>query len=153
MTGVLNCGYLAYAALSSLSDNQGPARTNPTQAGHRRRAAARAQLLVLTALQCAVVLAPFLAFQAFGYAQFCCCRAGEHAAERVTPAHTATASYSTGSSPLSGGTCVSRPAWCSARLPYLYGRVQSAYWGVGFLRSYRSSEARASQEGAWCSRA
>lgn len=28
-------------------------------------------LLAATALQCALVLAPFLAFQAFGYVQFC----------------------------------------------------------------------------------
>ncbi len=34
-----------------------------------------------------------------------------------------------------------RPGWCNARVPYLYGHVQSAYWGVAFLNSYRLSQA------------
>ncbi len=24
--------------------------------------------------------------------------------------------------------------WCSSRLPYVYGFVQSEYWNVGFMR-------------------
>mmetsp|Transcript_643 Transcript_643/g.1877 ORF Transcript_643/g.1877 Transcript_643/m.1877 type:complete len:427 (+) Transcript_643:157-1437(+) len=29
------------------------------------------------------------------------------------------------------------PPWCAASLPYLYGYVQSHYWGVGFLRYFQ----------------
>lgn len=142
MLGVLHCGYIAYAALSSLSGDHGWAQTKPAQAGPRRRAAALAQALALTVLQCGVVLAPFLAFQAYGYLQFFRGAADEHAAGDGALAHAFTASCSPGSSPLSRDPCALRPAWCSARLPYLYGHVQSAYWGVGFLRSYRPSQAR-----------
>ena len=142
MPGVLNCGYLAYAALASLSDDQGWAPTKPAQAGPRRRAAVLAQTLALAVLQCGVVPAPFLAFQAYGYLQFCRSAAGKHAAQDWALAHAVTASCSPGGSSLSRDTCALRPAWCSERLPYLYGHVQSAYWDVGFLRSYRPSQAR-----------
>ena len=142
MPGVLNCGYLAYAALASLSGDQGRAPTKPAQAAPQRRAAVLAQTLALAGLQCGIVLAPFLAFQAYGYLQFCRGAAGEQAAQEWALAHAVTASCSPGGGPLSRDTRASRPAWCSARLPYLYGHVQSAYWDVGFLRSYRPSQAR-----------
>lgn len=29
------------------------------------------------------------------------------------------------------------PAWCSGRLPSVYGFIQSEYWDVGLLRFYR----------------
>lgn len=140
---MLNCGFLAYAALCSLSGGQAWANTKPAQAGPRRRAAPRVQTLALAVLQCGVVLAPFLAFQAYGCLQFC---RGEHAAQDGALAHAVTASCSPGGSPLSRDAGALRPAWCSARLPYLYGHVQSAYWGVGFLRSYRPSQARTPAE-------
>ena len=88
------------------------------------------------------MLAPFLAFQAYGYLQFCRSAAGEHAAQDGALTCAVTESCGPGGGPLSREAGALRPAWCSARLPYLYGHVQSAYWGVGFLRSYRPSQAR-----------
>lgn len=34
------------------------------------------------------------------------------------------------------------PPWCAASLPYLYGYVQSHYWGVGFLRYFQLQQVR-----------
>ena len=72
-----------------------------------------ARIIVETAASGALVAAPLMAFQVYGYRQFCL----------GSPA---------GSKP---------PAWCSARLPYLYGHVQKHYWGVGFLRYFSLKQA------------
>ena len=72
--------------------------------------AGKLALLLRTLAEAALVVAPLIAFQRFGHQQFCRSTAGG-----------------------SGGV----PTWCAARLPYLYGYVQSHYWGVGFLRYFR----------------
>jgi len=142
--GALNCGFLGHAALCSLVARGGRA-AGAARPGARRGAAGTAPAVgrarASVALPCAAVLAPFAAFQAFGYLQLCAAPGAEsHAREHFRPQN---------------GTCAAampdmarrldpRPAWCRARLPYLYGHVQSAYWGVGFLRSYRWSQARRS---------
>ncbi len=66
-----------------------------------------AVLLVLRgAMTAAVVLAPYAAFQYFGYQRYCRRYSGPQ-----------------------------RP-WCDAAVPNLYGYVQSHYWNVGLFRYY-----------------
>ncbi|XP_073104002.1 uncharacterized protein [Elaeis guineensis] len=54
------------------------------------------------------VFVPFLAFQAYGYSNICL-----------------------------GGISYELRPWCKARIPNLYGFLQSHYWGVGFLRYFQ----------------
>ena len=68
--------------------------------------------LCMTAAQCAAVLAPLAAFQFHGYLRFC-----------------------------SGQPSSGVPLWCAERVPYIYGYVQSHYWGVGFLKYWQISQA------------
>jgi len=68
--------------------------------------------LCITAAQCAAIVAPLAAFQIYGYLQFC-----------------------------SGHRSGSVPQWCADRVPYIYGYVQSHYWGVGFLKYWQFSQA------------
>ena len=67
-------------------------------------------VLALRALAgCLLVVAPFAAFQYYGYLQFC-----------SGPAYSATPQE-----------------WCYATLPNVYSFVQARYWGVGFLRYWQ----------------
>ncbi|KAH7441947.1 hypothetical protein KP509_03G063400 [Ceratopteris richardii] len=66
-------------------------------------------------IQTTIVLGPFVAFQTFGYMKLCW-REESH---------------------MEGN--YARP-WCSNRLPYLYGYVQSHYWNVGFLRYFEAKQ-------------
>ena len=66
----------------------------------------------MTAAQCAAIIAPLAALQFYGYLRFC-------------------------SRQPSGDV----PAWCAERVPYIYGYVQSHYWGVGFLNYWQLSQA------------
>jgi len=141
---VLNCGFLGHAALCSLvaRGDRAAAVARPGSRGAAvRTAPAVSWALFCAALQCAAVLAPVAAFQAFGYLELCAAPGAEPDAR--------------GCFRPQNGTCAAaiqdtarrldaRPSWCRARLPYLYGHVQSAYWVVGFLRSYRWSQARRS---------
>lgn len=72
-----------------------------------------------TLLEILLVAAPLVAFQLFGFRQFC--QASQHSA------------------PFDGREGVT-PPWCAARLPYLYGYVQQHYWGVGFLRYFEAKQ-------------
>ena len=82
-----------------------------------QRVAHTPQGVALQALQCGarclLVVAPFLAFQAYGFWQFC----------REAPGQ-------------------QQPGWCLHRVPYLYGHVQRRYWSVGLLRFYQWRQAR-----------
>lgn len=67
------------------------------------------QVLIVACLRSVCVFIPFFIFQLYGFLNIC---HGE---------------------PSSKG---SRP-WCNARVPYLYGFIQSHYWEVGFLRYFQ----------------
>ncbi|TKW29130.1 hypothetical protein SEVIR_3G376000v4 [Setaria viridis] len=64
--------------------------------------------LVAAALRSIFILLPFFAFQAYGYLNIC----------------------------VHGSYEELRP-WCKAKVPLLYGFIQSHYWGVGFLRYFQ----------------
>ena len=68
--------------------------------------------LCMTATQCAAIVAPLAAFQFWGWLRFC-----------------------------AGRDVSSAPAWCADRVPYIYGYVQSHYWGVGLLKFWQISQA------------
>lgn len=74
---------------------------------------------VQTCAEVALVVAPLVTFQIFGFRQFC-----QMLSDMGQPG--TSWQESQGSS----------PAWCAARVPYLYGHVQRHYWGVGFLRYF-----------------
>ncbi|KAI5083016.1 hypothetical protein GOP47_0002759 [Adiantum capillus-veneris] len=75
----------------------------------QRRLKMAVRIICSAVLQSAIVLGPFIAFQAFGFSRLCW---------KGTE-----------------GT-YGRP-WCTRKLPYLYGFVQSNYWDVGFLRYFQ----------------
>ena len=64
-------------------------------------------------LQCIIIVFPLLAMQLYGWRSFC---KGNHQPPRP---------------------------WCSHKLPYLYGFVQSEYWGLGMFRYWRPEQVRA----------
>uniref|UniRef100_A0A804NIH8 GPI mannosyltransferase 2 n=1 Tax=Zea mays TaxID=4577 RepID=A0A804NIH8_MAIZE len=64
--------------------------------------------LVAGALRSIFIFLPFFAFQAYGYLNIC----------------------------VHGSSDELRP-WCKAKVPLLYGFIQSHYWGVGFLRYFQ----------------
>lgn len=66
------------------------------------------QALVIGALRSIFIFVPFFAFQAYGYLNIC----------------------------VHGSSEELRP-WCKAKVPLLYGFIQSHYWGVGFLRYFQ----------------
>ncbi|KNA24318.1 hypothetical protein SOVF_016750 isoform A [Spinacia oleracea] len=66
------------------------------------------KVLLAGALRCICIFIPFLAFQAYGYYNICHGRNPEEM----------------------------RP-WCKAKIPLLYGFIQSHYWGVGFLQYFQ----------------
>nr|CAB3465944.1 unnamed protein product [Digitaria exilis] len=66
------------------------------------------QTLVAAALRSIFIFLPFFAFQAYGYLNIC----------------------------VHGSSEELRP-WCKAKVPLLYGFIQSHYWGVGFLRYFQ----------------
>ena len=63
-------------------------------------------------LQCIIIFFPLLAMQLYGWRSFC-----------------------------KGNYQPPRP-WCSNKLPYLYGFVQSEYWGLGMFRYWRPEQVR-----------
>ncbi|CAO2837173.1 unnamed protein product [Amaranthus hypochondriacus] len=74
----------------------------------KKRAYLVLQVLLAGALRCICIFIPFIAFQAYGYYNICYGRDPDEM----------------------------RP-WCKARVPLLYGFIQSHYWGVGFLRYFQ----------------
>lgn len=66
--------------------------------------------LFAAAIQCLVIVAPFYAFQLYGYALYC-------RGASATP--------------------TSLPPWCNRTLPLPYSYIQEHYWSVGFLRYYQ----------------
>ncbi|TVU13444.1 hypothetical protein EJB05_40501, partial [Eragrostis curvula] len=74
----------------------------------KKRPLLAVQVLVTAALRSFFVFLPFFAFQAYGYLNIC----------------------------LLGSSEDPRP-WCKAKVPLLYGFIQSHYWGVGFLRYFQ----------------
>ncbi len=106
--------------------------------GPQVRAGALALQAVLAA---AVAVLPLLYFQYSAYDTFC---RNQHtptaASGNSGPAlsHTAESGDVGVGEGVEGqrrgpGTAWPRP-WCSSRLPYVYGFVQSEYWNVGFMR-------------------
>ncbi len=65
-----------------------------------------------TVLSCALIVVPLLAFQYFGYSEFC------------------------------GSTKLLHRPWCSSMVPYIYGYVQRHYWNVGLLRYFELKQVR-----------
>lgn len=98
--GVLHGGFLLFQAMQEAF-----------KASHHRRFKVAVQIVCVVVVQTAIVLAPFVAFQTFGFLKLC---------------------YET----RERGIKDSRP-WCNKRIPYLYGFVQSHYWDVGFLRYFQ----------------
>ena len=74
-------------------------------------------IIARTAAAGACVAAPLIGFQYYGWLQHC-----------------------TLESVAGGGQL---PPWCLRRVPYLYGYVQSHYWGVGFLKYWVPQQVRA----------
>ncbi|KMT14356.1 hypothetical protein BVRB_4g071360 [Beta vulgaris subsp. vulgaris] len=68
----------------------------------------RVHVVLAGALRCICIPIPFLAYQAYGYYNICHGREPDEM----------------------------RP-WCKARIPLLYGFIQSHYWGVGFLKYFQ----------------
>ncbi|KAF8646303.1 hypothetical protein HU200_065877 [Digitaria exilis] len=64
--------------------------------------------LIAAALRSIFIFLPFFAFQAYGYFNICV----HGSSEKLRP-------------------------WCKAKVPLLYGFIQSHYWGVGFLRYFQ----------------
>lgn len=75
-----------------------------------------------TLVEVSMVLAPLVVFQRFGFQQFC-----EMSSDVGQPGNSLSSRGST-------------PAWCAARVPYLYGHVQRHYWGVGFLQYFDTKQ-------------
>lgn len=67
------------------------------------------QVLIVGCLRSVCVFVPFFIFQLYGYLNICF---GETSFEGSR-------------------------SWCNARVPYLYGFIQSHYWEVGFLRYFQ----------------
>ncbi|KAJ0988453.1 hypothetical protein J5N97_006809 [Dioscorea zingiberensis] len=64
--------------------------------------------LVMGVLYSICLFIPYVVFQAYGYFKIC-----------------------------KGGSLDELRPWCIARIPHLYGFLQSHYWGVGFLRYFQ----------------
>ncbi|XP_011625278.1 GPI mannosyltransferase 2 [Amborella trichopoda] len=75
---------------------------------HKKHAGLAAKAVFAGILQSLCIFTPFIAFQAYGYFNIC---------KRTLS--------------------VDIMPWCHARIPYLYGFLQSHYWGVGFLRYFQ----------------
>ncbi|KAI8867732.1 mannosyltransferase [Ramicandelaber brevisporus] len=67
---------------------------------------------VVLIVQILAVFAPFVAFQRFGFTQFCSTVDGSEVSIEQSP-------------------------WCNARIPLLYSYVQDHYWDNGFLKYYK----------------
>lgn len=65
----------------------------------------------VVALQTIVVFSPFVAFQIYGFTKIC---------HKI----------------MENGGKYNR-SWCNAKIPYLYGFVQSQYWDVGFMKYFQ----------------
>lgn len=76
------------------------------------------RVVLRTAAAGAAVAAPLAGFQYYGWLQHC---GSQHAAAAAAG---------------------QLPLWCSQRVPYLYGYVQSHYWGVGFLKYWQPQQVR-----------
>uniref|UniRef100_J3NDK2 GPI mannosyltransferase 2 n=2 Tax=Oryza brachyantha TaxID=4533 RepID=J3NDK2_ORYBR len=74
----------------------------------KKRPILAVQVLITGFLRSVFIFLPFFAFQAYGYLNIC----------------------------LYGNMEEMRP-WCKAKVPLLYGFIQSHYWGVGFLRYFQ----------------
>ncbi|XP_078432455.1 transferases, transferring hexosyl groups [Wolffia australiana] len=96
--GAVNAGFVCFRALLRAWDS----------VGLKKKKKVVARELAVGAAQAAVVLAPMVGFQAYGYASMCFGRPAEQ-----------------------------RRPWCQSWLPRLYGYVQSHYWDVGFLRYFQ----------------
>ena len=95
------------------------ARHTPGGRRRARRGGTSASLLLSawdarTCARCAAVLAPYVLWQAAGYARFC--------------------------TPTPDGHAPPLGEWCARRVPDLYARVQADHWGVGLFRSYRARQ-------------
>ncbi|XP_020100870.1 GPI mannosyltransferase 2 isoform X2 [Ananas comosus] len=77
----------------------------------KRKPILAVQAIAAGVVQSLFVFVPFLAFQAYGYLNIC----------------------------LIGNSYEPRP-WCKAKIPLLYGFIQSHYWGVGFLRYFQAKQ-------------
>jgi len=90
--GVINAGFLMYDALPRCLS---------------RKHGVRLGGLLVGTFSSAVVLLPYVAFEAYGYVKFC--KADD------------------------SGRAEALPSWCKEWPPSLYGHVQKVYWGNGFM--------------------
>lgn len=118
--GLLLCAFLALPALHRAA------------ALRSRGLPAMVRALAAGTAQCSCVVAPFVAFQWYGFRQFC------RPAASPPGGSTSPLGLEPGV-PLPDGS-LPRP-WCQLPVPYLYGFVQSHYWNVGFLRFYQWRQA------------
>ncbi|KAG2441008.1 hypothetical protein HXX76_003861 [Chlamydomonas incerta] len=142
--GIVNAGYVGHYSL------QHAVAVWPKSKARALRTA------LLGVVAAAVSIAPLVLFQAAAYATFC--RRDVDGAGPAAPAAPAGADdldesssgISSSSSSSTGGTGGGRGGtgpydwprpWCSSRLPYVYGFVQSLYWNVGFLRYWTLQQA------------
>ena len=102
--GIVLCGFLGYQCLVSLF------KTTWSRSSIHQKLWILSLSLISTAVQCATVLAPFYAFQHYGYMLYC----------------------------QDGSTLPSSsaPSWCNRTVPIPYSYIQERYWNVGFLRYY-----------------
>lgn len=98
--GLIHAGFLLFQAMQEAY----------TRLFYKRRLMMAVQIVGVVALQTAVVVIPFVAFQIYGFSELC------HRTKE-------------------NGSHISRP-WCYSKIPYLYGFVQSHYWNVGFMRYF-----------------
>ncbi|GJN27921.1 hypothetical protein PR202_gb15986 [Eleusine coracana subsp. coracana] len=109
--GALNAGHFCFQALLQTYDSVIQKKrplVSSTLVFVVHRTIWPVKILVTAALRSIFIFLPFFAFQAYGYFNIC----------------------------LHGSSEDLRP-WCKAKVPLLYGFIQSHYWGVGFLRYFQ----------------
>lgn len=80
----------------------------------QRRGVGRLLPLLAGSAAASIVLLPYIAFEAYGYMRFC----GQ----------------------AEGRSSMPSPQWCADPVPSLYGHVQRAYWGNGFLKRWEPKQ-------------
>jgi hypothetical protein len=100
--GTVLCGFIGYRFLLFVTD----ALFYQSYQNFRRWLSSCTRHLLVTLLQCLVIVGPFCGFQFYGYILYC--RRGHYFP----------------------------PIWCSHSLPLPYSYIQAQYWGLGFLKYY-----------------
>nr|CAG4718505.1 unnamed protein product [Naegleria fowleri] len=79
---------------------------------------------------CFIVWLPYVAFQAYGYYQFCTEQSNQLALTIIQSLN------DSGVNTHFQDYLAQVHPWCLTRIPHLYSYVQSKYWNVGFLKYY-----------------